>query len=142
MKSSWKGSEIHCFSLFATQNFIPQPTMVGDIFEDWAIFQKIPSYTPRLMLSYVDYLFIYLFIWLFIFQKKSLWLIYCLNRSTQTSHLFKESSILELSGKIALENCLFLNKYFNKVLPATYKSWFTHWFSCIILTSHWLVQSR
>ena len=45
--------------------------MVGDIFEDWAIFQKIPSYTPRLMLSYVDYLFIYLFIYMtFYFPKE------------------------------------------------------------------------
>ena len=35
VKSSWKGSEIYRFSCSATQNFIPRPAMVADIFEDF-----------------------------------------------------------------------------------------------------------
>ena len=46
---------------------------------------------------------------LFVLQKKSLRIIY----------------FLKLSDKIALENCLFINKYFNKCLPTIFKNWFT-----------------
>ena len=35
VKSSWKGSEIYRFSCSAAQNFILQPTMVANIFEEF-----------------------------------------------------------------------------------------------------------
>ena len=41
-------TEIYRFSRSATQNFIPRPPMVTDIFERLrATFQEIPSYAPE-----------------------------------------------------------------------------------------------
>ena len=48
-----------------------------------------------------------------------------LNLNAYTSPLFRDLNILKLSDKIALENCLFINKYFNKCLPTIFKNWFT-----------------
>ena len=58
---------------------------------------------------------------LFVLQKKFLRVIYFLNHNAHTSHLFRDLSILKLPNKIALENCLFANKYFNKCLPTIFK---------------------
>ena len=58
-------------------------------------------------------------------QKKSLRIIYFLNHNAHTSPLFRDLNILKLPDKIALENCLFINKYFNKFLPTIFKNWFT-----------------
>ena len=38
---------------------------------------------------------------------------------------FRELNTLKLPDKIALENCLFINKYFNKCLPTVFENWFT-----------------
>ena len=62
---------------------------------------------------------------LFVLQKNSLWIAYFLNHSAHTSHLFRDLIISELPGNIALENCLFINEYFNKCLPTIFKNWFT-----------------
>ena len=62
--------------------------------------------------------------WLFVLQKKSLLIIYFLNHNAHTSPLFRELNILKLPDKIALENCLFIIKYFNKCLPPIFKNWF------------------
>ena len=62
---------------------------------------------------------------LFVLQRKSLRIIYFLNQNAHTSPLFRELNILELPDKIAIENCLFMNKYFNKCLPLIFKNWFT-----------------
>ena len=62
---------------------------------------------------------------LFVLQKKSSWIIYILNDNAHTSPLFRELNILKLSDKITLENCLFMNKYFNKCLPTIFNNWFT-----------------
>ena len=61
---------------------------------------------------------------LFVLQKKSLRIIYLLNYNAHTSTLFRDFNILKLPDKIALENCLFINKYFNKCLPTIFKNWF------------------
>ena len=62
---------------------------------------------------------------LFVLQKKSLRIIYFLNHNAHTFPLFRDLNILKLPDKIALENCLFINKYFNKCLPTIFKNWFT-----------------
>ena len=59
--------------------------------------------------------------WLFVLQKKSLQIIYFLNHNAHTSPLFRELK----NPKIALENCLIINKCFNKCLPTIFKNWFT-----------------
>ena len=61
-------------------------------------------------------------------QKKSLQIIYFLNHNAHTSPSyisFRDLNILKLPDKIALENCLFINKYFNKCLHTIFKNWFT-----------------
>ena len=62
---------------------------------------------------------------LFVLQKKSLRIIYFLNHNAHTSPLFRDLNILKFPDKIALENCLFINKYFNKCLHTIFKNWFT-----------------
>ena len=62
---------------------------------------------------------------LYISQKKSLRLIYFLNRNANTTPLFKDSNILKFPDKIALENCIFIKNYFNQTLPTPFKNCFT-----------------
>ena len=62
---------------------------------------------------------------LYILQKKSLRLMYFLNRNAHTTPLFKDSNILKFPDKIALENCIFIKNYFNQTLPTPFKNWFT-----------------
>ena len=65
---------------------------------------------------------------LLVLQKKSLQIIYFLNHNAHTSPSyisFRDLNILKLPDKIALENFLFINKYFNKCLGAIFKNWFT-----------------
>ena len=62
---------------------------------------------------------------LFVFQKRSLRIMYFLNNNAHISLLFRELNILTLPDQIGLENCLFINKYFNKCLPTVFKNWFT-----------------
>ena len=50
---------------------------------------------------------------------------YLLNFNIHTAPLFKESNILKFPDKIALENCIFIKKYFNQTLPTPFKNWFT-----------------
>ena len=58
-------------------------------------------------------------------EKKFLRIKYFWIRNGHISPLFRESHIPKLSDKIALENCLFINKYFIKVLRTIFKNWFT-----------------
>ena len=51
MKSHWKGSEIYCFSRSTTQNFLRQPTMVANIFEDFEASSKKSLVTPLYLLE-------------------------------------------------------------------------------------------
>ena len=60
---------------------------------------------------------------LFVLQKKSLRTIHFLNHNAHTSPLFREHP--KIPDKIALENCLFINKHFNKCLATIFKNWFT-----------------
>ena len=69
---------------------------------------------------------------LFALQKTSLQITYLRNHDTNTSPLFRESSILKLPDKIVLETCLFINKYFIKFLPTIFKN---------LLIQYSLVQS-
>ena len=62
---------------------------------------------------------------LFVLQKKSLRIIYFQKHNAHTCLLFRESNILTLPDKIALENCLFIDKSFNKFLSTIFKNWFT-----------------
>ena len=62
---------------------------------------------------------------LFILQKKSLRLMYFLNRNAHTTPLFKDSNILKFPDKIALENCIFIKNCFSQTLPKPFKNWFT-----------------
>ena len=57
---------------------------------------------------------------LFVLQAKSLRIKYFIN--AHKSPLFRDLNILKLPDKIALENCLFINKYFNKCLPTIFKN--------------------
>ena len=58
---------------------------------------------------------------LFVLQKKSLRIIYFLNHNAHTSPLFRDLNILKFPDKIALENCLFINKYSTSVYPQSLK---------------------
>ena len=58
---------------------------------------------------------------LFVLQKKSLRIIYFLNHNAHTSPLFRDLNILKFPDKIALENCLFINKYSTNVYPQSLK---------------------
>ena len=62
---------------------------------------------------------------LYILQKKSLRLMYFLNRNAHTTPLFKDSNILKFPDKIALENCIFIKNHFNQTLPTPFENWFT-----------------
>ena len=57
--------------------------------------------------------------------KNSLRIIYFRSCNAHTSPIFRESNILKFSDQIVPENCLFLNRYFNKCLPTIFKNWFT-----------------
>ena len=48
-----------------------------------------------------------------------------MNCNTHTDPLFEDSNILKFPDKIALENCIFIKKYFNQTLPTPFKNWFT-----------------
>ena len=48
---------------------------------------------------------------------------YFLNHNAHTSPLLRELNILKLPDKIALENFIFINKYFNKYLLFIFKNW-------------------
>ena len=74
---------------------------------------------------------------LFVLQMKSLLIIYFLNHNAPKSHLFRDLNILKLHDKIALENCLFINKYFNKCLTTIFKNWFTLLFDFHTYSTRW-----
>ena len=78
-----------------------------------------------------------LIIKVFVLQKKSLRIIYLRNHNTNTSPLFRESSILKLPDEIVLETCLCINKYFNNFLPIIFKNWFTLSTDFHIYNTHW-----
>ena len=62
---------------------------------------------------------------LYILQKKSLRLMYFLNRNAHTIPLFKDSNILKLPDNLALQNYIFIKNYFNQALPISFKKFFT-----------------
>ena len=59
------------------------------------------------------------------YKEKPLRIMHFLNRNTYTAPLFKDSNILKFSNKIAHENCIFIENYFNQTLPTPFKNWFT-----------------
>ena len=56
-----------------------------------------------------------------IFRKKDVRIINFQRRSSHTSPLFKQSSILKFQEKI----CLFVSKSLNKLSPSVFNTWFT-----------------
>ena len=61
---------------------------------------------------------------LFILQKKALRLMFFLRREAHTNPLFKDFNILKFHDKIALENCIFIQKFFKQQLPQPFDNWF------------------
>ena len=51
----------------------------------------------------------------------------------------EEPTILTLPDKVASENCLFINKYFNKFLPTIFKSCFTLSTNSQIYNTRWFI---
>ena len=47
------------------------------------------------------------------------------SRDSHASLLYKSNHILKLEGKTFIENTLFINKSFDKLLPPIFKNWFT-----------------
>ena len=70
----------------------------------------------KIQIQLKDYLFC---------KKKFLWVIYFLSHNTHTSPLFRELNILKCPDKISLKNCLFIDRSFNKDLPAIFQNWLT-----------------
>ena len=62
---------------------------------------------------------------LYILLKKSLRLIYFLNRNAHITPLLKDSNVLKFPDKTAFENCIFNKNYLNQTLPTPFKNWFT-----------------
>ena len=62
---------------------------------------------------------------LYILQKKSLRLMYFLNRNTHTAPLYKDSNIVNFPDKNVVENCIFIKNYFNQTFSIPFKNWFT-----------------
>ena len=60
-----------------------------------------------------------------ILQNKYLPIIFFLNYNSHISPLFRELNILIFPDKIALENCLFITKYFKISLHTIFQNWFT-----------------
>ena len=42
-----------------------------------------------------------------------------------SSSCFRFSLLLKFRNEIALQNCIFINNYFNQTLPTPFKNWFT-----------------
>ena len=62
---------------------------------------------------------------LYILQKKSLQLMYFLNRNTHTASLYMDSNIVTFPDKNVLENCIFIKNYFNQTFSIPFKNCFT-----------------
>ena len=60
-----------------------------------------------------------------ILQKKAVRVIKFQPRNSQTSHLFKQSSILKFQDKICLENTLFVSKSLNNLSTSVFNTWFS-----------------
>ena len=56
-------------------------------------------------------------------QKKSLRIIFFRSRNFQRGPLFKDSKILNLFDKTALENCIFISESVKKLLPPVFNRW-------------------
>ena len=61
---------------------------------------------------------------LFLLQKKALRIIFFQNRLSHTNPLFLSSSIIKLYDQISIDNCIFINKVFNKRVPPIFQDWF------------------
>ena len=59
-----------------------------------------------------------------VLQKKAFRIINFQPRNSQSSPLFKNSSILKFSDKVNLENTLFVSKSINNLLPSLFNNWF------------------
>ena len=59
-----------------------------------------------------------------ILQKKAVRIINFQPKSSHTSPLFKQSSILKFQDKICLENILFVSKSLNNLSPSVFNTWF------------------
>ena len=62
---------------------------------------------------------------LFLLQKKAIRIINFQHRIAHTSPLFHNSKIVKFYDKISIENCVFISKFLNHVLPCSFQNWFT-----------------
>ena len=62
---------------------------------------------------------------LYILQKKTLRVINFKEHNAHSSALFHYSKIIKVTGKVKIENCLFINKYTTNKLPSVFTDWFT-----------------
>ena len=60
-----------------------------------------------------------------ILQKKAVRIISFQPRSSHTSPLFKQNSILKFQDKICLKNILFVSKSLNALTPSVFTTWFS-----------------
>ena len=67
---------------------------------------------------------------LFILQKKALRLIHFKERNAHTAPLFFKSKVVKLPNKIKIENCIFISKYVNNMLPPIFNSCFIFSSTC------------
>ena len=61
---------------------------------------------------------------LHILQKKALRTIYFEKHQAHSTPLFYRSSILKLTDKITVENCMFISKCVNNHMPSVFNNWF------------------
>ena len=59
-----------------------------------------------------------------VLQKKAFRFINFQPHNFHSSRLFKKSFILKFSGKVTLENTLFVSKSINNILPSLFNDWF------------------
>ena len=56
----------------------------------------------------------------YILQKKALSIINFKERNAHSSPLFHHSKMIKITGKVKIDNCLFINKYTNNKLPSIF----------------------
>jgi len=59
-----------------------------------------------------------------VLQKKALRLMKFLPRDAHTNPLFSDLNIIKFVDHVKIENCLFINRCFNDLVPSLFKEWF------------------
>lgn len=104
--------------LFKIRNYVNSETLLRSIC--FAIFE-----------SHLTYSFL---VWgqdnnsikhLAILQKKAIRIMNFEKRNAHTNPLFKKSKILKLLDTVMIENCIFVNKSLNNLLPSIFQNWFS-----------------